>query len=326
MSDFVIPMHAPADTVSIVTQTRIVPGRESEFAAWQETVNAAIAQQSGFLDQKVMPPRPPAQVDWVILQRFANTASAQQWMRSETRMKLLDTAQPFLAGSDDVHLIQDGDLGVLPSPASVVISTRIKPGQEMAYRAWERRMAGVQAKAPGFQGYRTEAPVPGVQENWVSIVRFDSDAHLAQWMKSSERLRMVNEGKYLSLDFHARVVRTGFDQWFAGSTRSGGPSAPAWKQNMLVLLMLYPVVFLFGLLVQGPLLIRAMAIPFWLALFIGNVVGVILLNYLVPWVCTRFGWWLRPTAHEDISDINRKGMAIVVALYVILLAMFSRLG
>ena len=56
---------------------------------------------------------------------------------------------------------------------------------------------------------------------------------------------------------------------------------------MIVLLLLYPVVFLFGLWVQTPLLIGRAGLPFWLALFIGNVVSVLLLNWLVPWTSTR---------------------------------------
>jgi hypothetical protein len=53
----------------------------------------------------------------------------------------------------------------------------------------------------------------------------------------------------------------------------------ASRQNMLVLLMLYPVVFLFGYFVQNPLLIGRAALPFAVALFIGNVMSVVLLNY-----------------------------------------------
>ena len=79
------------------------------------------------------------------------------------------------------------------------------------------------------------------------------------------------------------MVRTGFEQWFPSA--ADGTSAPAaWKQNMIVLLLLYPVVFLFGLWVQTPVLMGKAGLPFWLALFIGNVVSVLLLNWLVPWV------------------------------------------
>ena len=102
-----------AGTVTIVTQTRAAAGKDVAFAAWQETVGQAIAHHAGFLDQKVIPPSPPAQVDWVILQRFNSIESAQQWMHSDTRSRLLADAQTLLAGHDDIHIIRDPTSGVL---------------------------------------------------------------------------------------------------------------------------------------------------------------------------------------------------------------------
>jgi len=100
---------------------------------------------------------------------------------------------------------------------------------------------------------------------------------------------------------------------------------PAWKQNMIVLLLLYPVVFLFGTLVQTPLLMDRARLPFWLALFISNIASVILLSWLVPWTSRRFGWWLSPTAgRAQIVDIA--GAAIIIALYAVLLCIFWQLS
>jgi hypothetical protein len=76
----------------------------------------------------------------------------------------------------DVHIVTGCDAGVLPGPVSAVMSTRVKPGS--AHRAWARRIAAAQSKAPGFQGHRFEAPIPGVQDHWLSIVRFDTEANL----------------------------------------------------------------------------------------------------------------------------------------------------
>ncbi len=313
-----------AGTVTIVTQTRAAAGQDVAFAAWQESVGLAIANHAGFLDQKVIPPSPPGQVDWVILQRFSSIEAAQQWMHSNTRAQLLESAQPLLAGHDDIHLIRDDNRGVLPAPASAVISTRVKPGQEAAYHQWERRMAAAQTQAPGFQGYRIEPPLAGVQDSWLAIVRFDSDANLDHWMQSPARLKLLEEGKDLSDDVRARIVRTGFDQWFPGGGTAGTTAPPAWKQNMLVLLLLYPVVFLFGYCVQGPLLDKDLHLPFWLSLFISNVVGVLLLNKLVPWTCARFSWWLKPDASAAQST-NVRGAALIVGVYALSLLAFSQL-
>ena len=45
-------------------------------------ISRVIAGFPGFLHQTVLRPSPPAQVDWVILQRFADINSATAWLRS----------------------------------------------------------------------------------------------------------------------------------------------------------------------------------------------------------------------------------------------------
>lgn len=307
-------------SVSIVTQTRVLPSRDADFSAWQEGTNAVISAFTGFIEQTVLPANPPAQVDWVIVQRFVDTPSALAWLHSKERATRISQVQPMLVGRDDVHVVPDGASGVLPSPVSAVISTRIKPGQVDAYRAWEQKMAAAQSRAPGFQGYRFEAPIPGVQEDFLALLRFDTEAHLNDWMASPERKALLREAEAFTEEFHARIVHTGFDQWFSPGKGTEPPST--WKQNLLVLLMLYPVVFLFGRFVQVPLLMGIAKIPFPAALFIGNLFSILCLNWLVPWVSRRFAWWLPRTATRET---NWKGAAILIVLYAILIAVFTSL-
>jgi antibiotic biosynthesis monooxygenase (ABM) superfamily enzyme len=115
-------------------------------------------------------------------------------------------------------------------------------------------------------------------------------------------------------------VRTGFDAWF--KLGNGANPPPAWKQNMLVLLALYPVVFLFGLWVQNPLLMDRWGAPFWLALFLGNIASVLLLSQLVPLVSRRFNWWINPAG--DPVRMNLVGVVVIVALYGLLMLLFSQ--
>lgn len=320
MNDFAT---APDAAVTLVTQTRVRDGMAEEFGRWQSAISAAAAEFPGFITQSVLPPNPPLQVDWVIQQRFANVEAASAWLRSERRTRLLDTGQPMLVGQDDVHLVRDSAAGVRPAPVSAVISSRVKPGQEAAFRAWEQRVASAQARSPGFQGYRFEPPIPGVQDDWLAILRFDTDRNLRAWLDSPERQQLLKEGAPFLEEFHARMVRTGFEQWFPSA--ADGTSAPAaWKQNMIVLLLLYPVVFLFGAWVQTPVLMGKAGLPFWLALFIGNVVSVLLLNWLVPWVSRGFSWWLSPVRDAG-GRISIVGAALIVVLYAVWLFLFSRL-
>ena len=313
---------SPAVTVTIVTQTRVRPDMEDAFAGWQRDVSQVVVQSPGFLKQTVMPPSPPAQVDWVILQRFDSAEAAAAWLNSERRLALLEGALPMLMGRDDIHIVKDGGSGVLPSPVSVVISTRIKAGYEEAYRAWEQRIAAAQSKSAGFQGYRFEPPVPNVQNDWLSILRFDSETNLQAWLNSPARAKLLEEADAFTEEFHTRIVRTAFDQWFPVGT-ADRPAPPAWKQNMLVLLMLYPVAFLLGIFFQNPLLVDKAGLPFWLALFISNIVSVAMLDWLVPWTSRRFDWWLCSAGHgSKMTDLA--GAGLVIGFYALCLFVFSR--
>ncbi|MGC2409657.1 MAG: antibiotic biosynthesis monooxygenase [Methyloceanibacter sp.] len=318
------PLAAPgtkAPAVTVVTQTRVEPNKAEEFAQWQQKISEAVAAQPGFIKEIVMPPSPPAQVDWVILQRFASREAALAWLRSSERQRLMAEAQPMLLGQDDVHLVNDAESGVLPAPVSAVISTRIKPGQEDAYRQWERKITAAQARTPGFQGFRFEPPVPGVQDDWLTILRFDSEANLQTWLESPERKALLEEAQVFTDEYHTRIVRTGFDQWFeVGGAGAGAPPPPAWKQNMIVLLMLYPVVFLITAWFEHPFLVGQLKMSHWSALFVDNVVSVILLSLVVPWASRRFDWWLRPAGR----DLNRDlvGVALVLSFYALCLLAF----
>jgi uncharacterized protein len=306
--------------VTLVTQTRVRDGIAEEFGRWQTAISAAAAEFPGFITQSVLPPNPPLQMDWVIQQRFTDVEAASGWLRSERRARLLDAAQPMLAGPDDVHLVRDDVAGDRPAPVSAVISSRVRPGQEAAFRAWEQRIATAQAQSPGFQGYRFEPPIPGIQDDWLAILRFDTEDNLQAWLGSPERQKLLEEATPFLEEFHARVVRSGFEQWFPSADGTSAPAA--WKQNMIVLLLLYPVVFLFGVWVQTPVLMGKAGLPFWLALFIGNVVSVVLLNWLVPWVSLGFGWWLAP-ARQAGGRTNLIGAGLVAVLYGASLFLFS---
>ena len=146
-----VPQRATPGGVSIVTQTRVRAGKEEEFASWQRGIGAAIAAFPGFIEQTVMPPNPPAQIDWVILQRFESLETATSWLNSKERLDLIEHALPLLVGQDDIHILKDNAPGVLPAPVSAVIATRLKPGTEAAYRAWEKKVAAPRRKQRAFR-------------------------------------------------------------------------------------------------------------------------------------------------------------------------------
>ena len=315
----------PGRSVSIVTQTCVRPERAEDFARWQGETSTFIANFPGFIEQRLMPPKPPLQVDWVILQRFTSLDAARAWLVSRERQMRIEGVAPMLVGRDDVHVVQDEAEGIKPSPASAVISTRVLPGKEAEYRAWERKIAAAQSKAAGLQGYRFEPPVPGVQEDFVAVLRFDTEANLQAWLASPVRMKLIEEAAPLTEEFHTRLARAGFDQWFRDGAGPGAAPLPVWKMDMLVLLMLYPIVFLFGIFVGVPLFADKLGMPFAISLFLGNVVSVGLTGFLVPWIAGRFDWWLQPASALHAVRTNILGAALILVLYIVMVVAFWRL-
>src|SRR5271155_500066 len=299
-------MSDAAASVSIVTQTCVRPECAAAFAGWQGKTSVVISSFPGFMEQRLMPPNPPLQVDWVILQRFLCLGDAKRWLSSSERQSRIEGATSMLVGRDDVHIVHDDSSAARTAPVSAVISTRVKPGMEAEYLKWEQRVAAAQSKAPGLQGYRFEPSVPGVQEDFVAILRFDSEANLRAWLESPERRQLLDEAAPLTAEFHTRMAQSGFEQWFRDVTPQGAPPPAAWKMNMIVLLTLYPVVFLWGLLIGTPILTKTLHLDFPLALFIGNAFSVVLTSYLVPWTADRLNWWLNPPQRRQVL-VNFQG-------------------
>ena len=127
-------------SVSIVTQTCVRPERAEDFARWQGETSNFIASFPGFIEQRLTPPKPPLQVDWVILQRFNSLDAARAWLTSAERQARIEGAAPMLVGRDDVHIVQDEAEGNKPAPASVMISTRAPSGKVAASSGYSRLM------------------------------------------------------------------------------------------------------------------------------------------------------------------------------------------
>jgi antibiotic biosynthesis monooxygenase (ABM) superfamily enzyme len=311
-------------TVSIVTQTCVRPDRAEDFARWQGETSTVISAFPGFVEQRLTPPKPPLQVDWVIMQRFETMEGARNWLGSAERQKRLEGATPMLVGRDDVHIVQDGASAARSAPVSAVISTRVKAGKEAEYLHWEHKIAAAQSKAPGLQGYRFEPAVPGVQDDFVAILRFDSEANLNNWLRSPERKALVDEAAPLTEEFHTRTVQTGFEQWFRDATGAGGSPPAVWKMDAIVLVLLYPIVFLWSVWVGMPILSNKLHMDFAPALFIGNIFSVGMTGFLVPRLANRLTWWLAPDAAKR-TQMNLLGGGLMLAAYAAMVLVFWKL-
>ncbi len=299
----------------VVIQARVRSERRGDFEDWLRDYNGAVGQADGHLDYDLTKPTPGFDEDWVLVHRFVDRATAAVWAATEVHRELMGRVRSIASGDVDVHLYTSDPRrrGVV----SALFTTQVDPGREGEFLAWSTRVAEAQASFDGFISYQVEPPIAGVQEDWIAVLSYDTDAHMRAWLSSPQRAALLADEA--SFDERARVhiVRNELDAWF--NTGGAGEPAPAWKRNMLVLLVLYPVVFLTAMFIQDPLL-TGNDVPFWLALFLANILSVVALGWvLVPAADRVFGWWLYPHGRTR-RLMTAVGIVVVVGLYAVSLA------
>lgn len=81
------------------------------------------------------------------------------------------------------------------APCTVLALQRVRPDCEERFLSWQEKISTAMRGYPGFLGRELIRPVPGLQDEWVSVFRFASTGALRQWMESGERRTMLQESE-----------------------------------------------------------------------------------------------------------------------------------
>lgn len=206
------------------------------------------------------------------------------------------------------------------SCASLVIEHRVPKGKEKEFQEWQGLLTSVVKRFKGYLRTDLSPPVIGVQDKWYVIVYFDTQEHLDQWVNSSERQSLLKSEEELFGSYQFRSFKTGLESWFTQEADEREISSPAWKQNLMVLVGLYPTVMVqtivfsyLNLMVSWPLSV---------SMLINNFVCCCLLTWVVmPPLSGWFNFWLK-TPSESSQSINLKGLSLVIVSLIISTAVF----
>jgi len=314
--------EAADEPVALITQHRVADAGYAAYARWLARLAERLRSQPGFVAHEVIPPAPPEQLDWITVARFSTPQAARRWLESPERAAALaEIRRQHLLADEEVHLMEDKGPRS-PGGASAFIAYNVLPEEEEVFLEWQKRIHAEEIRRPGFLRRKIERPVPGVRSEWIIVLTFDTDANLSRWLDSPERQRLLERGGALKLA--ARLSRTsyGFDFWFRSKDAPGPGGWTILKNNLLVLLVLNPIVYVWGFVAPAPVL-AAHGLPPWLILSIGNLVSTQILGWwFAPAVFRAFGWWLA-------ADIGwRKtalGYALLAALYAVSMAVYAAL-
>ena len=220
----------------------------------------------------------------MIVYRFESSDSLHRWLKSSVRQQLMEEGADLITGPprEQVFAAVASDPGV-----RMVTSYLLKEGGEPTHREVHDDVLTELDSYPGFRSREILEAVPGIQSETVVILTFDDETSLRGWLESDERKRLLSR-----LDPHIEGTYTtnvlgGFAGWF---TFDGSSEPPRWKQALVVLAALFPIALLITF-VRSQLWPGAPMVP---AVFIGNVIGISVLTWVVmPPLTRRLAGWLR---------------------------------
>jgi uncharacterized protein len=272
--------HRPTLIVSCRPRAR----HERDVERWLRRLVAAAATVPGYVDSELQPPDPLHPGQWVVLYHFTDPPSLASWLKSPDRERLMESGREYI---EDPPHEQVTTLAPHPPPVTAVSSVPVAPERMHAFKQLHDLSVQRMGTMPGFIYAELFEPVPGLQDDTVILLSFDTREHLDGWLHSADRKAMVElQAKHL-LGPRTLSVVGGFAGWF--SSGQGNDVVP-WKSAVAVLLAIVPVsqVFLATRLWMFPDLNAV------IATFLGNVVSVAVLTWvLMPRISRRLKHWLR---------------------------------
>lgn len=257
---------------------------------------------------------------WSVIHRFDSEEACSAWLNSSDRKSQLDSL------AAEFH----GQVKECPASASlsehgssvVAIETYVAPGKEDRYFQWKRKLEATQSSFPGYKGSYLQAPVPGRDNYWSSILRFDGADALEFWLHSKQRMALVEENKEFEAATRLQVIGSTFPGW--EPTITGKSVTPAWKTACLVVLALYPI-----LVVQRHYLVPLLnGLNMALAVAITSLCSVGLVSFIcMPALVKKFTWWLLPSTTEtaQTAKLEKRGTIIVLAIFLLEVVVLSYL-
>lgn len=268
---------------TVLVARRVVPGKEAQFAEWMTRITHAAQSAEGHVASDVQRPNSAHPEEWLIVYRFEDAESLDDWLASDIRQQLLKEGAELILGEprEQIFAAARSDPGV-----RMVTSYLLKDGATSVHRSVHDDVIDELENYPGFRQREILEAVPGIQSETVVILTFDDESSLRSWLDSDERTQLLSRlDPYIEGTYTTNVLG-GFAGWF---TFDGVSEPPRWKQALVVLVGLFPVTLLIAF-VRSRLWPDA---PMVAAVFIGNVIGIALLTWLVmPPLTRRLSGWL----------------------------------
>jgi antibiotic biosynthesis monooxygenase (ABM) superfamily enzyme len=289
----------------------IRPEALSRFVIWQGIFGQQIAASPGFVSLEYLCSS-PHENRWIIVERFSDESNLQNWQNSANNQKRIKELRD-LATLEGVTQKVESEPD-LKSGVTEVIITHVPVDKEVEFRQWNAKIHSIEAKFEGFRGIYVQSPAQQQSGNWITLLQFDTPQNLDRWLNSSERQEVLKESASLVHSYETHRVASPYAGWFYTIPNST-EAPPVWKQTMLVLLVLFPIVMLQSKYLS-PWLV---SLNPSLGIFLSCLMSVTLITFpFMPLAISGLRWWIAPTTQW----LNITGTLTVILLFTFEILLF----
>jgi len=180
----------------------------------------------------------------------------------------------------------------LAEGATVVITHRLRENMQSEYESWLEEIAPLCKASPGHLDWHIVRPIVGLTETYTVIIRFDTEAHLREWMDSPTRARLIEKVQPLFVTNDDFFISSGLDFWF--TPEGAKAKVPVrWKQYLVTWSAIYPLALGMPLVVKP--MLQAVGVsgnPFIATLVVTSLVVFVMVYLVMPRYTRLVQRWL----------------------------------
>ena len=174
---------------------------------------------------------------------------------------------------------------------TIVISHYVKIGLEQEFEQALKSVIQQAKQFKGYEGVQIIQPNTNAHNEYLLLVRFDSEANYQTWQRSDIR-RGWSERLQRFIQKESQVCfQEGLEFWFSRPQISTLVPPTRWKMALITWLVIYPLILLLSNIVG----LYLGFLPLSLRLLLVSMTLVALMTYfLMPWVTKTFAFWIFP--------------------------------
>lgn len=185
----------------------------------------------------------------------------------------------------------------IEAPQTVVISRRVKPGNEDAFEKLSTEMTLAAMEFPGHLGAHMFRPASVDDPEYRIIFKFATEAELEDWVSSDVRKMYIEQIEPLLLEPSQIEKLNTLVTWFSLPGRTPVKPPPRYKMAIVSWVALFPIVTAIFWLFE-PWLVLIPLIP--RVAMVTAVVMVLMTWVAMPRLTRLFAGWLYPKSESNL--------------------------